>query len=187
VLKGVLRVENLDDPSQYISAIFARTKKEYIEKTYDIHAYSDVEDFLEKYAIKTGKLLKKGEPDVTAVSKMILNDWVRGKIPYFVPPPNIDSKNDNNKHPTDNSKKPKSEKTPEVMAPKQKISSIRVREEFQVMETMNEDDDDVISSEEDGETGDDKTDGDGADDAEEEAELEWEDVVENQPLEKQTD
>ena len=31
--------------------------------------------------------LKGGEPDVNTVAKMILNDWQRGKIPFFVPPP----------------------------------------------------------------------------------------------------
>merc|ERR1712203_28785 len=34
-----------------------------------------------------GKLLKGGEPDVNTIAKMILNDWQRGKIPFFVPPP----------------------------------------------------------------------------------------------------
>merc|ERR1711860_249012 len=36
---------------------------------------------------KYGKLLKGGEPDVNTVAKMVLNDWQRGKIPFFVPPP----------------------------------------------------------------------------------------------------
>jgi len=59
VLKGVLRIENLDAPEQYIPALFKKTKKEYIEKTYDIYDYNDENEFLEKYALKTGKLLKK--------------------------------------------------------------------------------------------------------------------------------
>jgi nuclear GTP-binding protein len=28
-----------------------------------------------------------GEPDLTTVAKMVLHDWQRGKIPFFVPPP----------------------------------------------------------------------------------------------------
>merc|ERR1711973_669761 len=28
-----------------------------------------------------------GEPDLNAVSKIVLNDWNRGKLPFFVPPP----------------------------------------------------------------------------------------------------
>jgi nuclear GTP-binding protein len=46
-----------------------------------------VVDFLTQYAKRTGKLLKGGEPDLNTVSKMILNDWQRGKIPYFTSPP----------------------------------------------------------------------------------------------------
>lgn len=42
-------------------------------------------------AKRTGKLLKGGEPDVNTVAKMVINDWQRGKIPYFVPPPGHDS------------------------------------------------------------------------------------------------
>lgn len=34
-----------------------------------------------------GRLLKGGEPDVDSVAKIILSDWVRGRIPFFVPPP----------------------------------------------------------------------------------------------------
>ncbi len=33
---------------------------------------------------------QKGEPDICTVAKMILNDWQRGKIPFFVKPPGAD-------------------------------------------------------------------------------------------------
>ena len=57
-------------------------------RTYKIaKGWKDPNDFLEKVAQKYGKLLKGGEPDVNTISKMILNDWQRGKIPFFVPPP----------------------------------------------------------------------------------------------------
>jgi len=39
VFKGVLRVENLEAPEQYIPTIFKRTKREYIENTYGIKDY----------------------------------------------------------------------------------------------------------------------------------------------------
>jgi len=127
VLKGVLRVENLDDPAQYISALFKRTKKEYLENTYGIKDSTDDVDFLEKYALKTGKLLKKGEPDVTAVAKMILNDWIRGRIPYFIPPPeepifSTETGKDVSKETQENSSKQKKNpgKLPEIITPKQK-------------------------------------------------------------------
>ena len=35
-------------------------------------------------------LLSQGNvPDVNTVAKMVLNDWLRGKIPYFVKPPGV--------------------------------------------------------------------------------------------------
>ena len=56
-------------------------------RTYRVSDWESPNDFLEKVAQKCGKLLKGGEPDINTVSKMILNDWQRGKIPFFVPPP----------------------------------------------------------------------------------------------------
>ena len=32
-------------------------------------------------------VLQGGEPDYEACSKMVINDWQRGKLPFFVPPP----------------------------------------------------------------------------------------------------
>jgi len=51
-------VENLEDPAQYIPALLARCKKEYIQRTYGVQEWTDPVDFLEKVAAKTGKLLK---------------------------------------------------------------------------------------------------------------------------------
>ncbi|XP_063311001.1 nucleolar GTP-binding protein 2 [Pelobates fuscus] len=90
VLKGVVQVEKIKSPEDHISAVLERAKPEYIRKTYRIEAWENAEDFLEKLAFRTGKLLKGGEPDCQTVSKMVLNDWQRGRIPYFVKPPNAD-------------------------------------------------------------------------------------------------
>ncbi|CAF0795149.1 unnamed protein product [Adineta ricciae] len=87
VLKGVVRVENVPHPEQYIDELLQRVKREYILKTYSIDDYSTTEDFLEKLARKTGKLLKGAEPDLQTVAKMVLNDFQRGKLPHYVSPP----------------------------------------------------------------------------------------------------
>lgn len=86
VLKGVVRVELVQSPEDYIASVLERVKPEYIRKTYKINAWTDHVDFLEKLARRNGKLLKKGEPDVTIVARMVLNDWQRGKLPFYVPP-----------------------------------------------------------------------------------------------------
>ncbi|NXW41156.1 NOG2 protein, partial [Nyctiprogne leucopyga] len=90
VLKGVVQVEKIKNPEDHISAVLERAKPEYIRKTYKIDSWNDTEDFLEKLASRTGKLLKGGEPDTQTVSKMVLNDWQRGRIPFFVKPPNAE-------------------------------------------------------------------------------------------------
>ena len=43
--------------------------------------------FLELLARKGGRLLRGGEADLDGVAKMVLNDFLRGKIPWFVAPP----------------------------------------------------------------------------------------------------
>ncbi|XP_010073960.1 PREDICTED: nucleolar GTP-binding protein 2, partial [Pterocles gutturalis] len=91
VLKGVVQVEKIKSPEDHISAVLERAKPEYIQKTYKIDSWKDTEDFLEKLACRTGKLLKGGEPDLQTVSKMVLNDWQRGRIPFFVKPPNAET------------------------------------------------------------------------------------------------
>lgn len=89
VLKGVVRVELVQDPEDYVSSVLERVKPEYIRKTYKIEEWEDHIDFLEKLARRSGKLLKKGEPDITIAARMVLNDWQRGKLPFYVPPVNF--------------------------------------------------------------------------------------------------
>lgn len=86
VLRGVVRVENIDDPVQYIDAVLARIKKEHLVKTYGLDEWEDTEDFLKKLALKWGKIKKKGEPIIPVSAKMVLNDWQRGKLPYYTAP-----------------------------------------------------------------------------------------------------
>ncbi|KAH0500110.1 Nucleolar GTP-binding protein 2 [Microtus ochrogaster] len=90
VLKGVVQVEKIKAPQDHIGAVLERAKPEYISKTYRIDSWENAEDFLEKLAFRTGKLLKGREPDLQTVGKMVLNDWQRGRIPFFVKPPNAE-------------------------------------------------------------------------------------------------
>ena len=87
ILKGSVRVEKMSNPEDTIPTILERVRHEYLKRTYGLQGWEDHTDFLEQIARKTGKLLKKGEPDVHNVSIMVLNDWLRGRIPFYVPPP----------------------------------------------------------------------------------------------------
>ncbi|XP_053963732.1 nucleolar GTP-binding protein 2 [Anastrepha ludens] len=86
VLKGVVRVELVTNPEDYVETVLQRVRKEYIQKTYKVESWTSSMDFLEQLAKKSGKLLKGGEPDITVTSRMVLNDWQRGKLPFYVTP-----------------------------------------------------------------------------------------------------
>ncbi|SZE99298.1 unnamed protein product [Blumeria hordei] len=87
LLRGVVRVENVEHPEQYIPAVLKKTKPQHIERTYQIKYSEDHIEFLELLARKSGRLLHGGEPDVDGVAKMVINDFLRGKIPWYTPPP----------------------------------------------------------------------------------------------------
>ncbi|KAK4508702.1 hypothetical protein PRZ48_002441 [Zasmidium cellare] len=103
LLRGVVRVENVEHPAQYVPAVLAKCKRHHLERTYDVKGWSSddkefsekpekerIEEsvkFLELIARKGGRLLRGGEADLDGVAKMVLNDFLRGKIPWFSPPP----------------------------------------------------------------------------------------------------
>ncbi|OXV11509.1 hypothetical protein Egran_00730 [Elaphomyces granulatus] len=87
LLRGVVRVENVQNPEQYITGVLKRVQPRHIERTYEIRQYTNATDFLSILARKGGRLLRGGEPDVDGVAKMVINDFLRGKIPWFTPPP----------------------------------------------------------------------------------------------------
>ncbi|CAH8864919.1 unnamed protein product [Trichobilharzia szidati] len=127
VMKGVVRVEYLQQPDLYIRDVLQRVKPEFLQAKYNLPPLlpSDVEKYLQKkksdeakdtyddnknkddasclppvvswcdypelfletLARQSGKLLKAGEPDLTTTAKRVLNDFQRGKLPYFVKPP----------------------------------------------------------------------------------------------------
>ncbi|KAK6435142.1 GTPase required for pre-60S ribosomal subunit nuclear export and maturation [Oleoguttula sp. CCFEE 5521] len=103
LLRGVVRTENVEHPAQYIPAVLKRCQTRHIERTYDVKGWEDAAvqgaeksdrqrtneaiRFLEMIARKGGRLMKGGEADVDGVAKMVINDFLRGKIPWFVAPP----------------------------------------------------------------------------------------------------
>ncbi|GMT27201.1 hypothetical protein PFISCL1PPCAC_18498 [Pristionchus fissidentatus] len=92
ILKGVVRVENVTDPENHVQGILDRARPEHLARTYLVNKWEDGDDLMTQIANRTGRLLKGGEPDITAVSKVMLNDFQRGKIPYFTPPPGCEER-----------------------------------------------------------------------------------------------
>eukprot|EP00898_Chlorokybus_atmophyticus_P006269 jgi/Chlat1/6643/Chrsp49S06143 len=91
VLKGVVRIGNLDDATEYVKGVLDRVKREYLTRAYKISQWETTEEFLSQLARQAGKLMKGGEPDLNTAAKMILYDWQRGRIPYFKAPPRDDA------------------------------------------------------------------------------------------------
>ncbi|BDD64023.1 GTPase required for pre-60S ribosomal subunit nuclear export and maturation [Monascus purpureus] len=92
LLRGVVRVENVYNPEQYIPAILNRVQPRHLERTYGVKSNGDALEFLSILARKGGRLLRGGEPDLDGVAKMVINDFLRGKIPWFIPPPSASGK-----------------------------------------------------------------------------------------------
>jgi len=88
LLRGVVRVENVENPEQYVAAALRKCRKHHVEKTYDVRGWENHLEFLEALARKNGRLHKGGEADLDGIAKMVLNDFLRGKLPWFTPPPN---------------------------------------------------------------------------------------------------
>ncbi|CAG2190730.1 GNL2 [Mytilus edulis] len=59
VLKGVVRIENVKTPEDYIEAMLKRVKTDYIKTTYSLISWDSHEDFLEQICRKSGRLLKR--------------------------------------------------------------------------------------------------------------------------------
>ncbi len=88
LLRGSVRVENVEYPAQYIPTVLKRVQPKYLQRTYELkEPATDAVTFLEILCRKSGRLLKGGEADIDGAAKMVLNDWIRGKLPWFTPPP----------------------------------------------------------------------------------------------------
>uniref|UniRef100_A0A7S4BJ68 Nucleolar GTP-binding protein 2 n=1 Tax=Chrysotila carterae TaxID=13221 RepID=A0A7S4BJ68_CHRCT len=168
VLKGVVRIEQLRHAEDYIEELLKRIKPEYVTRTYGIAMWSDHVDFLEQYGTRIGKLLKGGEPDTNAAAKLVLHDWQRGRLPYFVAPPDFEERG--SKAAAAPEKSPLAANFP-LPVRKQKLTGMLLAHEF-VDEDAGEDDDDGVD----------------ADDAEGEGEeVEGEEESEEEEEEEQSD
>jgi nuclear GTP-binding protein len=135
-----------------------------------------------------GRLLKGGEPDVDGVAKIILTDWVRGRIPFFVPPPERSEELNKAeaKLKAKSKGKEKAANVRETLAVKQNLKTIVQKNTFLAEDVMPLDEDDDQNEEVSGAAGDDTSDdedgdegselgSDGGNDDEGE-ELSWNDV-----------
>lgn len=89
-LKNAQHVNTVQDPFPLASDILKRATVMYFCKLYDITEYKSPEEFLAKKAVKMGKLIRGGVPDVRSAARSLIQDWNIGKIKYCTQPP-VDS------------------------------------------------------------------------------------------------
>ncbi|OMJ68927.1 hypothetical protein SteCoe_33492 [Stentor coeruleus] len=86
VLRNVVKIDMVDDFLRPVQRILEKVSREKMQTLYGIEEFTDVSNFLGNLARKRGKLKKGGIADLDAAGKIVLNDWVAGKIEYYVPP-----------------------------------------------------------------------------------------------------
>jgi len=90
LLRGAIRTEKIENPAQYIPAVMARVKQNHLARTYAIQQWDDSTHFLEMLARKRGRLLAGGEADVDGTARIVLDDMLRGNLPWYTSPPAIE-------------------------------------------------------------------------------------------------
>lgn len=90
-LKNAQHINTVQDPFPLASDILKRATIMYFCKLYDITEYKSPEEFLAKKAVKMGKLIRGGVPDVRSSARSLIHDWNVGKIKYCTQPPNDNS------------------------------------------------------------------------------------------------
>ncbi|KAM0749861.1 hypothetical protein T439DRAFT_326756 [Meredithblackwellia eburnea MCA 4105] len=88
-LRGMVKVEDLNDPKAPVEAILQRCKKEHLMMLYNIPHFDGITDFLVEVARGKGRLRKGGVPDLNGTARSVVRDWVSGRIPYYVSPPAV--------------------------------------------------------------------------------------------------
>ena len=81
VLKSAVPAQKIPSPEPIAIEIIARNMKSVAEH-YDVKLSKedDAEKLLEKIAKRRGKLLKGGELDVEGMSRLVINDYQRGRL-----------------------------------------------------------------------------------------------------------
>eukprot|EP00551_Chaetoceros_affinis_P004457 CAMPEP_0203675010 /NCGR_PEP_ID=MMETSP0090-20130426/18346_1 /ASSEMBLY_ACC=CAM_ASM_001088 /TAXON_ID=426623 /ORGANISM="Chaetoceros affinis, Strain CCMP159" /LENGTH=611 /DNA_ID=CAMNT_0050541047 /DNA_START=202 /DNA_END=2033 /DNA_ORIENTATION=+ len=94
VLKGVVRAERLENPEDFIDAILDVVRREHVAARYGLPvrgegSWTSTLDLMEKIARKAGRLRKGGDPCIRSAAISIIHDFQRGRLPHFVPPPEL--------------------------------------------------------------------------------------------------
>lgn len=89
MLRNCIKVGLLEDPIAPVDLIVSRCKPVALQALYNVPAFLDTRSFLVQLARQRGLLHRQGIADMVAAARVVLDDWNRGKIPYFTLPPGM--------------------------------------------------------------------------------------------------
>ncbi|TDH70409.1 hypothetical protein CCR75_006287 [Bremia lactucae] len=93
LLRNCINTESMADPVGAVQVLLTRCQPTQLAELYHLPidtvstCFQDAVQFLVLVAQATGKLGKRGIPDRQAAARIVLQDWNRGKLPYFTAPP----------------------------------------------------------------------------------------------------
>ncbi|KAJ2796326.1 nuclear GTP-binding protein nug1, partial [Coemansia furcata] len=89
ILRNCIKVELLEDPIAPVDLIVQRCKPTALQAMYNVPAFLDTRDFLVRLARQRGFLKRQGIADLVGAARIVLDDWNKGKIPYYTLPPGM--------------------------------------------------------------------------------------------------
>ncbi|KAJ2800218.1 nuclear GTP-binding protein nug1, partial [Coemansia guatemalensis] len=89
MLRNCIKVELLDDPIAPVDIIVQRCNPVALHAMYNVSAFTNTREFLVQLARQRGMLKRQGIADLTGAARIVLNDWNKGKIPYYTLPPGM--------------------------------------------------------------------------------------------------
>uniref|UniRef100_M4BEV4 CP-type G domain-containing protein n=1 Tax=Hyaloperonospora arabidopsidis (strain Emoy2) TaxID=559515 RepID=M4BEV4_HYAAE len=93
LLRNCINTESMEDPVGAVQVLLTRCQPAQLAELYQLpldtvsKCFEDAVQFLVLVAQSKGKLGKGGIPDRQATARIVLQDWNRGKLPYYTPPP----------------------------------------------------------------------------------------------------
>jgi nuclear GTP-binding protein len=100
VLRNVVKLESVEDPVAPAEAILRRCNKDQVcpaclvcvshaqvMQRYLVPRFESTMEFLQHLARRQGRLKKGGVPDNEAAARILLQDWLDGRLSYYTMPP----------------------------------------------------------------------------------------------------
>lgn len=88
VLRSCVKVEEIADPTAAVAAMINRVDRTELMRTYRIPEFKAVDEFLGNIARKKGLLKSGGITNLDQAARVVIRDYLNGKIKYFTIPPN---------------------------------------------------------------------------------------------------